>query len=403
MAAIPVHGSGQRNRRQMYCNLRKKRPGHACCWIVVTASAIGSFVLGHPSYAAQPAQGLIRFRLVDLDSTKQALATLDQPASFSWRGTPLREGLQNISRAYRLSIWLDRRIDPSLPITLPRVNPQSRDLHSVFQQVAKLAQCEIGLIENVLYVGPRGEVSRLQRAAIEFHNDWSIRKSADGRNATVQMRELSWEELTSPDELLQKVVAAWKVRTSIELPHDLLHAGSLQRPCTIATQLTVALGGFELEPTLGDGFTIEATELRKATDWKTIYLQVPWSVTTLKSTAAKHSGSYQRRGQGWAVDGDTNMHLALKRLQTNQRTPPQRGELRWSGDIKGPAKNVLEQFAQGQGISVTWDERLTTGPRNKFIQFTVDESSLSELLSAYGEACGFKVRLDEKNITVSPE
>src|SRR5690606_24888662 len=62
---------------------------------------------------------------------------LEEPVlGVSWSGTPLRGVLQQLSEAYEVAVFRDRRIDPNVSIKLTAANESLRE---VFTKVATLA------------------------------------------------------------------------------------------------------------------------------------------------------------------------------------------------------------------------------------------------------------------------
>jgi hypothetical protein len=126
-----------------------------------------------------------------------------------------------VSQAYAVSIWLDRRIDPTQPVTyLPQTIPERSvtwpqdSLGARLEQVLRSADCEVGLVENVVVIGPSAQLPQLQAAAVRLHN--ALQKE-EGRTAT-EFRPLQWSELSTPQQLLEQIAQNWGITIRGDTP-----------------------------------------------------------------------------------------------------------------------------------------------------------------------------------------
>ncbi|MCA9134930.1 MAG: hypothetical protein KDA45_17295, partial [Planctomycetales bacterium] len=253
------------------------------------------------------ADPLVQFNLLELATSRQAQASLQSEASFFFEQRPLREGLQEIAEVHGLSLWIDRRIDPTRPLTF---NASPRDerteLAARLQQVSALADAEFGLIESVIYVGPRGQAERLQRAAVVLHD--AISRLQPGNQ--VQQRDWQWPELSTPNTILKKLEADWQISLAAELPHDLLHAGQLRQPTTLATQLTLLFGGFAQAVQATAAGRFQAAPLAAEGGWQASYRKADLDLKDWRALQHRFPGSEVRvRGTLAQLRGPTAFHL----------------------------------------------------------------------------------------------
>ena len=348
---------------------------------------------------------VIHYNLHELPSSQQAQAKLQRETQFTWRLTPLRDGLRNLANAYQLSIWIDRRIDPTQTIDLQVGSTNRATVHSALRQIAALVGAEVGLIENVVYFAPAGELSRLQLAATQLHDALSVRDVRDGRPATANMRPLQWEEVKTPNAILLEIAETWKVTVAGELPHDLWHAATLATPCTLATQLTVVCGGFEQQALWDAGSRLQLQPLQREEKWSCLYEDQPWSLQETKQIKSEYRGSsIAKRGSQWHVTAVTEAHLALLGLATRvdhkpANSPPMTA--RWTGEIGGVAERVLTQFAASQQLEVVWDATCTERQKQKQVRFDVKNASLTDILNSWSEAAELRAELSGSVVTVS--
>ncbi len=350
--------------------------------------------------AAEP---VIQFNLLQLPSSRQAMRTLQRNVNFFWDKRPLRDGLQEISRLHGVSIWLDRRIDPTQPMTFSTGGGGNRDgttLAEALRQVATIAQAEMGLIENVVYLGPVGEVPRLQRAAVQLHN--AISESPTTRRAN--MRPLSWQELATPRDVLETIQKQWSIAVDGTLPHDLLHAGDLAQPSTLATQLTLIAGGFskQVEQVRAGGF--RTAPLGKQTAWRCTYSQQDLQLARLAALKKQFAGSGLKcRDAKCTAVGTTDFHLGLLTPSATKRRPGDTAQQRWGFTVSNAsAENIVNSLAASIGFETKWDPSCQQQDKTQLVSFEVDNATLDELLEQFARAASLKVQRDGDTVTISP-
>gem|GEM_PF-5984031 len=76
---------------------------------------------------------------------------LDRPVSLVWQDQAVRDGLRRLMTAQRVSILLDRRIDPGKTLNLQLRNVPLRDL---LESVAAECGAQAVVVDSVVYLGP---------------------------------------------------------------------------------------------------------------------------------------------------------------------------------------------------------------------------------------------------------
>ena len=94
---------------------------------------------------------------------RQLTQTLAQPLDVFWSNNPLRDAMTSLSRAQRVAILIDRRVDPGQRLSL---SLQNVPLESVLQTVA--ARCGLGLgrLGPIVYLAPPAAATRLRPLAM---------------------------------------------------------------------------------------------------------------------------------------------------------------------------------------------------------------------------------------------
>lgn len=165
-----------------------------------------------------------------------------QPASLSWSAAPLRDALADLSKAQRIAVLLDRRIDPGQPIDF---TAGRMPFETILQRVAEKMDAGVGWLGPLAYVGPPVAASRLRTLAALRAAE--ARTSAKNRAVFQREARLSWEALTEPRSLVAALAAEAKVdMESIDLiGHDLWPAADLPG-LSWTDRLTLILNEFDL-------------------------------------------------------------------------------------------------------------------------------------------------------------
>ncbi|GAB5406759.1 MAG: hypothetical protein Aurels2KO_49900 [Aureliella sp.] len=379
-----------------------------CLALLGTRSSLGQATAANTEGITTGGATAIREHIYDLPSVGAAEATLRQPARFQIRKVELSRALENIASSYRITIWLDRRIDPSYSITL---RASGGDLAAALQQISRLAKAEMQLIENVVYIGPTGAPNRLAAAAaVLFH---SIQTTGSARmKQTVQ---LSWDALTTPNELLRSTGSKGRLRIAGELPHDLLREGDFQRPSHLATCLALICVGHDQMCVLSGPQEIRLAPLRSDARWWGDY---PLSAVTSEQADVlrKMPGVETRRaGDRWLVSGTADSHRSVGRgahtiggVGPGRRPPRARrhgesgGDARLSGDIAGTVENVAKQLAQMRMLSLAWDATCTESQRQKRVSFHVENATFAQIVESFSQAAGLQIVLSAEEMSLAP-
>lgn len=211
------------------------------CWMLFQAVS---------AFAAEPLSG------------KPFEAALEQRIGRSWTGQDghtLRDVVRQLADSQRLSIVLDRRMDPTQSIELTSPPAPVRDLVIA---IARKVEAGMSVVGNVVYVGPADSAKKL-RTLVELRNA-DLSKLTSGAAAgkspwrnrpasLTQRKTFHWAELDRPRDMLEEVAGRFKIETDglDKLPHDLWAATSLpQATATEALSLLLVQFGstFEFVP-----------------------------------------------------------------------------------------------------------------------------------------------------------
>lgn len=173
---------------------------------------------------------------------------LETPASGAWTNVPLRTLLRDLATQHGVAILLDRRIDPTLRLPLEITN---QPLKEGLEGMAARVGAQTSLTQNVVYIGPGPARNRL-RTLIELRTaelQPSAAPQSDRRRRDLLRRQtVSWEDLTSPREVLTQLAERWSLTLrdlDKHVPHD-LWAGATLPEVTAIEALSLVLIQFDL-------------------------------------------------------------------------------------------------------------------------------------------------------------
>ena len=156
---------------------------------------------------------------------------LTQPFTASWSNVGIRAILQRIQSTQNISIILDRRIDPSLKLT---IDIQNLSLEAGLKKIASESHANMGVVGNNIYIGPPQAVSNLM-TLLELKQE-DLQNLTDSQ-ASLKSRVLflsrkktfHYQDLETPAEILKQITDAYQITLSDpkRIPHDLWANGSL--------------------------------------------------------------------------------------------------------------------------------------------------------------------------------
>jgi hypothetical protein len=182
----------------------------------------------------------------------------------TWPAPPLRKTLLGLSRANRVAIVIDRRVDPDQKLNLSLRNVPLED---VLRQAAASLGLGMTKLGPVIYFGPLEYTARLRTLA-EMHAEEVRALPYEAGRKLTQSDRLAWNDFATPREILGQM--AEKSRLQIvgleRVPHDLWAAAELP-PLPLVDRLTLLLGQFDLSFQVspdGDSITLAPLPARVA-------------------------------------------------------------------------------------------------------------------------------------------
>lgn len=144
----------------------------------------------------------------------------------------IRTIIERIRNTQKISIILDRRIDPSIKVKL---DIQNLTLEQGLNNLASQVHARSTVVGSTIYIGPETEVSNLKTLLelrkeellhlTKTHADLKLRRSS-----LLQRRTFQYHDLDQPAEILKKITDACQitVKNLNLVPHDLWAHGTLE-------------------------------------------------------------------------------------------------------------------------------------------------------------------------------
>ena len=381
----------------------------------------------------------VRFNLLTLPSARSAVNRLAAPAQIAYENVTLRASIAQLAYHYQFSYWIDRRVDADRLISL---TVHDATVGECVSGLAKLCDADMGLVENVVTIAPPDRLAAMQYTAVRLHDQLSRATSTPDHQA--QMLPLEWEMLTTPTELAAQIATDWGLEFKVALPHDLMNAGRLQ-PCTLATQLTLLLGGFDQCAVGRSADELRIAQLPMAAPWQTVYAKADIPITQLANwpaiAADFPNARLSQEGSAITVSGPTAAHLRLLAAgkpvlaasaqarstprdhpRSGTRTEP-RGNPRpdsSTGSAKPPSdplaaqkitfakisdqpvNAVIAAMARQMGFDVNWDDSLTAASKMALVTLEAKGESLDAILQRLAAQSGLTITRRGLVVAITP-
>lgn len=181
----------------------------------------------------------VRSRTVTGAPAKNAQRT----ATIHWQRVPLRDALGRLHGLFDDVVFVDRRVDPTMRVTL---DIEAGSAEEVVAGIAAERDLGVARLGPLVYLGPSGAAEQL-RAISAARAQEVGRLPPDLRASLTKKQPTDWARLSEPRRLIVSIAEQrnWRVANADAISHDLWSAGELPG-LTFAEQITVLLAGFDL-------------------------------------------------------------------------------------------------------------------------------------------------------------
>ena len=338
--------------------------------------------------------------------------TLTRRVGFEISGDSRRDALQMIAKQFHIALFLDRRIDPDIPVTY---RTQKTPLGTALAEMVSQFNGAITWLGPIGYIGPASEVKKLQTLRALTQRQLAGLPEGAGQRL-LQKYPLHWERLTTPAKIVQSIAGTYQLQWEHpeQLPHDLWAGGNF--PATdCATQLTIVLAGFDrtfqfgaagstfaLKPiparvTISRAYALEGRDDDQAVGrWKRQFPQA----------------EVRREGQQLILIARAEDHWQVDPAQKPADTPDPKtpaissaGRQVYTLRVEAPLEAILTALARQTGLSLVWQRQAieTAGIDVKqVVRLDVNQVPLDALLQKLLHPVGLDFVRESQQLTVAP-
>jgi hypothetical protein len=329
---------------------------------------------------------------------------LDSVTGITWSENPIREGIAGLSRAQRIGIWLDRRIDPGYR---PEFASHGTTLDVLLRRLAAKLNGGVGYLESVVYLGPTATARKLPTlVALRMDEAKALPESV--RSRFLQTRVTRWDMLAEPRAIIDQLATASRISVlgADQVPHDLWPAIELP-PLTLVERLSLVLSGFDLTFEIApDGSAVRILPMPE----QAVLIRTYAVRGNVDQIVAKLAGSFpeagvRRAGAEIQVAGSYEDHRAIERVlrgEKVQRTAVAGADTRYSLRFENqPVGGLVTSLSRQLELELVVDPRVNSLLLQR-IKFQVSEVTLEELLTKALRDTGIQYQLQGKKLLLSP-
>jgi hypothetical protein len=326
---------------------------------------------------------------------KEFRNALQTEISVTMEGSPIREGLGRLARSQGISLFVDRRIDPTREIT---VAAERQPLDDVIRRIARQQALGVGYVGPVVYVGPPLTAARIATLAA-LRNQQATGFEPKLRSKMLTKKSLIWPRLSEPRWVVRKLAAeaGLALPAAQAIPHDLFEAGDYP-PMTLAERLTLVLSGF------GMTYSVDEKEMRlrlkripRDVAIDKVYT-APGDVGHMAATLQNDfpQAFIRTDGNELHVRSTIEDHWAIETsLSPRQRRRPTSGNAHvYTLTVKDqPLGKLIEQIAARIGLQVKFSAE-AIALKDHRVSFAVTSATLEELFEAAVESANLTATVE---------
>ena len=360
-------------------------------------------------------------RLPSLKTGKEFRDELGKSLTATWQNVPTRRVLSRMAESRRISILLDRRIDPTQPLA---VDYSGQPLQSALESIAAKVDGQVSILGNTVCIGPRPSMAKLRTlAAIRFNElQQPALKLSKGRFAELGRRQtLHWNDLDRPSDLIGQIAKRYRLQIDglEQIPHDLWASATL--PSVNAVEaLSIVLIQFDLTFQWNEnanGLQI-VTVPREVSITRSYTPRGSSATATAKKWSANIDGLQTKvDGRSVVVSGTVEQHEAVAALLRPSRSRPTTRpvpgsvlplEKRLYAKLKFervPAIALIRRLEK-TGIVFKYDEAKLKAAGidiNRPISMDLKDATADEVFAAFCKPLGLKYRTRGLTVTLSPK
>jgi len=337
--------------------------------------------------------------LTGLDFSRQR----NRRVGVSWTGVPLRDALQQFSVEHDLAIFLDRRVDPTQPVTFSSVN---QSFHETLLELCDNFDLAVVLIDKrFYYVGPAEEVPDLYFRRRELLRSID-QLPTEQRRTWMQTAPLELGRLQVPGEAAEELCRDAGIQWDGDhLPHDLWPAVDLPA-LSLSDRLIVLVNGFGLWPQPAqDGAALQLTEQRPLPpvtikhDLRMKRLLSRQWMTEHPEVQAHEEGRYLVIQAAPVIHYQLTRLLALETSQQRRRSDGPEPRISKFNAPDASIGSILKRVAELKGVEFQYHDSLI-GQLNQRTSLALRDVTVRQLIEAALKGTGLQYELDDQQLRV---
>ena len=321
-----------------------------------------------------------------------------RPFSISWQAAPLRDRIGQLARQQGISVFLDRRIDPRMPINLTASNVTMEQLLLQLCDQQELGFCRLG---DTFYVGPK-----LAAQWLLISSQTASKTKRKTSTVLLKKSASAWPDLTTPKQALDALISDTdlKIENVDLLPHDMMASGNMP-PMTLDQRLRLLLIQFEL------GFELKRNSrtvvLRQLSDLPATgsirFSDVDLSLAKYQAIKAKATGSRMRRNKSSiTINGPVEELVMVRDFIVKSFSPsvPADGDQQFTLKVTSRRSAILAAIGKQLQIPVDTSSA-DPDAMAEVVSLSVKNVSLQELLERVVADSGTTCVVTDGKIVVS--
>jgi hypothetical protein len=348
---------------------------------------------------------------------QQLAHRLDARISLTWQGQQVASGLERLAGAQDITMWIDRRVDPTTPIDLTVSDQSLREALAIIGNSHAWAATPY---HGVLYFGPQQTAAELATLSALARQELAG-VSAERRSRWLKAEPWSVARLSQPRELLGELARSAGARVIDDqlVPHDLLPGRSLPA-ISVLDRVVLLLASFDLACDI----SADGGQLRVVPMERPVHVTRSYTISRARSPAVEAIlnelplAKVERTGPRITLSARLEDHERLQsairgesgepvarpaRQQPSATHGPQRFTLKIENQ---PVGRVIDQLAQQLQLEVAWDAELEKNPaagRDARVSCEVREADLDGLLAAVLKPAGLAFDRDGRTVAIRRE
>ena len=322
----------------------------------------------------------------------------------TWADAPIRSLSQQVSERKRIPLFIDRRVDPSIPIQLASKNLTWEQWLYAIGNPHGYGFCRL---EGLYYFGPKRTAICLP-GQYEQINRW-IGKNRKGAKVNWKRPvESSWPSLSQPDEMLVDLASEFQIEivNDGKLPFDVWPESLLPDQPLVIKSLLLTVGFDRWIKVSQSGSKLMIVnfpkpekvtfEFRNLVDSKNAARELE---SEFRGTKFKSTGRKRLEASGSLADIEDAFGRVLSYQRVAVGAEPNQAEPTFTAELKGSRGSILATMAQQLSIQLKFSPEIRS-VLEQHVEFDVKDSTAREIIDQSLTNTGLRFRITGSELQV---